>query len=77
MKQKRIGRPDSVGTYRAVEGPSPPTKSTNTVSPAPLAATSTSTVPAAQRVTHSFAPKLASSQDAFTPNTTSEVLLTQ
>ena len=30
-----------------------------------------------ERVTHSLAPQLDSSQDAFTPNTTSEALLTQ
>ena len=68
---------DSAGTYSAVEGPSPPAKSTNTVSPAPPAAASASTVPASQPVTRSFAPELASSQAAFTPNTTSEELLTQ
>ena len=77
MKRKRIGRPDSAGTYSAVEGPSPPAKSTNTVSPAPPAAASASTVPASQRVNHSFAPELASSQVAFTRNTTSKALLTQ
>ena len=77
VKQKRICRPDSAGTYSAVEGPSPLAKSTNTVSPAPKAAASASTVLASQRVTHSFAPKLASSQAAFMPNTTSELLLTQ
>ena len=44
VKRKRISRPDSAGTYSAVEGPSPPAKSTNTVSPP--AAASTSTVPA-------------------------------
>ena len=47
-KWKRICRPDSAGTYSAVEGPSPPAKSTNTVSPAPPAAASASTVPASQ-----------------------------
>ena len=77
MKRKRICHPDSAGTYSAVEGPSPPAKSTNTVSPAPPAVASASTVPASQRVTRSFAPELASSQAAFTPNTTSEALLTQ
>ena len=77
MKRKRIGRPDSAGTYSAVEGPSPPAKSTNKVSPAPPATASTSTIPASQPVTRSFAPGLASSQAAFTPNTTSEALLTQ
>ena len=76
-KRKRICRPDSAGTYSAVEGPSPPAKSTNTVSPAPPAAASASSVPASQRVTRSSAPELASSQAAFTPNTTSEALLTQ
>ena len=74
VKWKRFCRRDSAGTYSAVEGPSPPAKFTNTVSPA---AASASTVPASQRVTHSFAPELASSQAAFTPNTTSEALLTQ
>ena len=48
VKRKRIGRPDSAGTYSAVEGPSSPAKSTNTVSPAPLAAASASTVSASQ-----------------------------
>ena len=76
VKQKRICPRDS-GTYSAVEGPSTPAKSTNTVSPAPPAAASASTIPASQRVTRSFAPELASSQAAFTPNTTSEALLTQ
>lgn len=47
-KRKRICRPDSAGTYSAVEGPSPPAKSTNTVSPAPPAAASASTIPASQ-----------------------------
>jgi len=61
VKQKRICRRDSAGTYSAVEGPSPLAKSTNTVSPAPPAAASASTVPASQPVTHSFAPELASS----------------
>ena len=75
VKQKRIGRPDSAITYSAVKGPSPPVKSTNTVSPALPAAASASTVPASQPVTHSS--ELASSQAAFTPNTTSEALLTQ
>ena len=42
-----------------------------------VAATPPSAVPTSQRVTHSFAPELASSQTAFTPNTTSEALLTQ
>ena len=77
VKRKRLSHRDSAGTYSAVEGPSPPAKSTNTVSPAPPAAASASTVPASQRVTRSFAPELASSQAAFTPNTTSEALLTQ
>ena len=77
VKQKRICRRDSTGTYSAIEGPSPPAKSTNTVSPVLPAATSASTVPASQRVTRSFAPELANSQDTFTPNTTSEALLTQ
>ena len=77
VKQKMFCRRDSTGTYSAVEGPSPPAKSTNTVSPAPPAAASTSTVPASQRVTCSFALELASSQATFTPNTTSEALLTQ
>ena len=77
VKRKRLCRQDSAGTYSAVEGPSPPAKSTNTLSPAPLATASASTVPASQRVTHSFAPELASSQAAFTPNTTSEAMLTQ
>ena len=77
VKQKRICRRDSTGTYSAIEGPSPPAKSTNTVSPAPPAAASASTIPTSQRVTHSFAPELASSQAAFTPNTTSEALMTQ
>jgi hypothetical protein len=72
VQQKRIYPRDSAGTYSAVEGPSPPAKSTNTVSPAPPTATSTSTVSASQRVTRSFAPQL-----AFTPNTSSEALLTQ
>ena len=76
-KQKSICPRDSAGTYSTVEGPSPPAKSTNTISPAPPAAASASTVPASQPVTHSFAPELASSQAAFTPNTTSEALLTQ
>ena len=76
VKRKRIPR-DSAGTYSAVEGPSPPAKSTNTVSPAPPAAASSSTVPASQLVTRSFAPELFSSQAAFTPKTTSEALLTQ
>ena len=77
MKRKRICRLDSAGTYSAVEGPSPPAKSTNIVSPAPPAAASASTVPASQPVTRSLAPELASSQAAFTPDTTSEALLTQ
>ena len=77
MKLKRIYRRDSAGTYSAVEGPRPSAKSTNTVSPAPPAGASGSTVPASQQVTHSFAPELASSQAAFTPNTTSKALLTQ
>ena len=77
MKCKRICPQDSAGTYSAVEGPSPPAKSTNIVSPDPPAAASASTVRASQRVTRSFAQELASSQAAFTPNTTSEALLTQ
>ena len=48
VKQKRICHPDSAGTYSAVEDPSPSAKSTNTVSPAPPAAASASTVPAYQ-----------------------------
>ena len=48
VKRKRIYRPDSAGTYSAVEGPSPPAKSTNTVLPAPLVAASASTIPASQ-----------------------------
>ena len=77
VKWKRICPRDSAGTYSAVEGQSPSAKSTNTVSPAPPAAASASTVPAYQRVTRLFAPELASSQAAFTPNTTSEAPLTQ
>ena len=77
VKRKRFCRRDFASTYSAVEGPSPPAKSRNTVSTAPPAATSTSTVPASQPVTRSFAPELASSQVAFTPNTTYEALLTQ
>ena len=77
VKRKRICRRDSASTYSAVEGPSPPAKSTNTLSPAPPAIAFASTVLASQRVTHSFPPELASSQAAFTPNTTSEALLTQ
>ena len=76
-KRKRFCHRDSASTYSVVEGPSPPAKSTNTVSPALPAAASASTVPASQPVTHSFAPELASSQASFTPNTTSEALLTQ
>ena len=64
VKRKRICRPDSAGTYSAVEGPSPPAKSTSTVSPTPPAAASASTVPASQPVTRSFTPELASSQAA-------------
>ena len=60
VKRKRICRRDSAGTYSAVEGPSPPAKSTNTVSRAPPDAASPSIVPASQPVTHSFAPELAS-----------------
>ena len=52
-------------------------KSIHTVSRAPPAVASASIVPASQPVTRSFAPELASSQAAFTPNTTSEALLTQ
>ena len=48
VKRKRFCRRDSAGTYSAVEGPSPPAKSTNTVSPAPPAAASASTIPASQ-----------------------------
>ena len=48
VKRKRIGRPDSAGTYSAVEGPSPPAKSTNTVSPAPPAVASALIVPTSQ-----------------------------
>ena len=48
VKRKRICHRDSAGTYSVVEGPSPPAKSTNTVSPAPPAAASASTVPASQ-----------------------------
>ena len=77
VQWKRICPRDSSGTYSAVEGPSPPAKSTNTVSLAPPAAATASTVPASQQVTRSFAPELASSQAAFAPNTTSEALLTQ
>lgn len=77
VQRKRIYPWDSVGTYSAVEGPSPPAKYTNTVSPTPPAASSASTVPASQQVTRSFAPQLASSKAAFTPNTTSKALLTQ
>ena len=77
VKRKRFCRRDSAGTYSAVEGPSPPAKSTNTVSPAPPATASASTVPASQPVTRSFSLELASSQAAFTPNTASEALLTQ
>ena len=61
VKRKRFCRRDSAGTYTAVEGPSPPAKSTNTVSPTLLAAASASIVPASQPVTCSFAPELASS----------------
>ena len=77
VKRKRVCRRDSAGTYSVVEGPSPATKSTNTVSPAPPVAASASTVLASQPVTRSFAPELASSQVSFTPNTTFEALLTQ
>ena len=77
VKRKRFCRRDFAGTYSAVEGPSPPAKSTNTVSPAPPAAASASTIPASQPVTHSFAPELASSQAPLPPDTTSEALLTQ
>jgi hypothetical protein len=76
VQWKRICPRDTAVTYSAVEGPSPPAKSTNTVSPAPPAAASASTVPVSQRVTHLFAPQLARSQAAFTPNTTSEAQLT-
>ena len=77
VKRKRICHGDSAATYSAVEGQSPLAKSTNTVSPAPPAAASASTVPASQRFTRSFAPELARSQAIFTPNTTYEALLTQ
>ena len=77
VERKRICRRDSIGTYSVVEGTSPSAKSTNTVSPAPPVAASASTVPSSQPITRSFAPELASSQSAFTPNTTSEALLTQ
>ena len=77
VQRNRICPGDSAGTYSAVEGPSPPAKSTNTVSPAPPATPSASTVPASQRVTRSFTRGLASSQATFTPNNTSEALLTQ
>ena len=77
MKRKRFCHRDSAGTYSTVEGPSPPAKSTNIVSPAPPIAAFASTVPTSQLVTCWFAPELASSQAAFTPNTTSEALLTQ
>jgi len=77
VTRKRICRRDTAGTYSAVEDPRPPAKSRNTVSPALPAAASASIVPASQLVTRSFAPELASSQAAFTPNTTSEALLTQ
>ena len=77
VKRKRFCHRDSAGTYSAVEGPSPPAKSTNTVSPALPAAASASIVPAYQLVTRLFAPELASSQAAFTPNTTSEAQLIQ
>ena len=77
VKRKRFCRRDSAGTYSAVEGPSPRVKSTNTVSPAPPATASASTVPASQQITRSFALELANSQAAFTPNTASEALLTQ
>src|SRR5215216_5430154 len=74
LKRKRICPRDSAGTYSAVEGPCPLDKSTNTVSPAPPAAASASTVPASQRVTRLFVLQMASSQATFTPNTTSEAL---
>ncbi len=77
VKRKRICHQDSAGTYSAIKGPRPPAKSTNTVSPAPPAAASASTVPASRPVTPSFALELAGSQAVFTPNTTSEALLTQ
>ena len=48
VRRKRICRQDSAGTYSAIEGPSPPAKSTNTLSPAPPAATSASIVPGSQ-----------------------------
>ena len=48
VQQKRICPRDSASTYSVVEGPSPPAKSTNTVSPAPPAAASASIVPAPQ-----------------------------
>ena len=77
LKQKRIYPRDSAGTYSAVEGPSPPAKSTNIVSPTPPAAASPSSVPTSERITRSFALQLACSQAAFAPNTTSKALLTQ
>ena len=75
--EKWMNPADSAGTDGAIEGESPAENSTNTVSPAPPAAASASTVPASQPVTRSFASELSSSQAAFTPNTTSEALLTQ
>ena len=77
VQWKRCIPRDSAGTYSAVEGLSPPAKSTNIVSPAPPAAAPPSTVPTSQRVTRSNAPQVACSQAALPPNTTSEALLTQ
>jgi hypothetical protein len=48
VEWKRSFPRDSAGTYSAVEGQSPPAKSTNTVSPAPPAAAPPSTVPTSQ-----------------------------
>ena len=48
VQRKMIFPRDSAGTYSGVEGPSPPAKSTNTVSPAPPAASSPSTISASQ-----------------------------
>ena len=67
---------DSAGSYSATKRQSPSAKSTNTVSPAPPAATPPSTVPTSLRVTRLIALQVACSQDAFPPNTTSEELLT-
>ena len=48
VQRKRIFPRDFAGTYSAVEGPSPPAKSTNIVSLAPPAAAPPSTVPTSQ-----------------------------